>query len=809
MRINLRFIGALLVGLVVIFGSSGTGSAGTPSQEWVALFNGNSNGPDEVLSMAVDSSGNTYVTGRSCQVVDPALTCTSMPNHYDIVTIKYAFDGNAVWIRQYGGAANYHDEPAGIAVDGSGNVYMAGTSCSKVPDLSTCERDFVVIKYDPSGEEAWVVRYNGASKTDYTATALQLDAAGNVYLAGTACDASGFSNCPLSQYALAIAKLDPTGAMVWIQEHRVRFIVEQGGPSLAVAADGSLYLAAAACITSCNGVNAVIKYDPQGVFQWFHEIKGSGNFTRPKVLVAPDGSVYTAGGPLAGSFLSARYSAGGTLLWSRTLTPGFGNFFSDAAVDASGNLYVTGSADCHGLGCYYATVKYDPEGAPLWSAESLKEEINMPSAIVLDGEGNAYVMGKNKPFFANSAERLATVKYDAGGQEVWTFFSEGPIGPADQGIRLDFDGNLMISGHRCRHVDLTSCDNFDFITIKVLQPPPDRTPPVTLPLQSPAPNIAGWNQTDLQVALTAQDETDGSGIKEIHYRIDGGEEIVITGTSVQIPLVTEGTHMIYYYAVDQADNREPEQSLQVQIDKTAPELALPALADTYPLGSEVPLLFSASDALSGPPEVSATLDGTAIAAGNIRLEQPGNHELVVTATDLAGNTASRTLSFSVSVGYRFSGFLPPLKADGKNRFQLKQVIPVKFKLTDDKGAPVGNVVAHLMLQKYNGNSPVGIPIEATSAGSANLGNLFRFSGDQYLYNLNTGPLSVGTWELRAVLEDGSVHAIKISLRTNGNQDDDDDVDGWGKPVCRKWKAYTAPAMKGWPWHPGSHSKYRW
>lgn len=89
---------------------------------------------------------------------------------------------------------------------------------------------------------------------------------------------------------------------------------------------------------------------------------------------------------------------------------------------------------------------------------------------------------------------------------------------------------------------------------------------------------------------------------------------------------------------------------------------------------------------------------------------------------------------------------------------------MKFQLTDANGAAVSTATAHLALQMYSGGTPVGSPIDTTPPGSADAGDLFRFDGSQYTYNLSTKPLSVGTWQLQAHLDDGTVRTVTIGLK---------------------------------------------
>ena len=92
---------------------------------WVRRYNGEANGRDEPSSsdwsgqpLAVDRSGNVYVTGRSI----------GTGTFFDYATIKYSPDGDSLWVRRYNGPADSNDFANAIAVDDSGNVYVTGIS---------------------------------------------------------------------------------------------------------------------------------------------------------------------------------------------------------------------------------------------------------------------------------------------------------------------------------------------------------------------------------------------------------------------------------------------------------------------------------------------------------------------------------------------------------------------------------------------------------------------------------------------------------------------------------------------------------
>jgi hypothetical protein len=106
----------------------------------------------------------------------------------------------------------------------------------------------------------------------------------------------------------------------------------------------------------------------------------------------------------------------------------------------------------------------------------------------------------------------------------------------------------------------------------ICEPGQDVTPPITMAMVNGTVGNNGWYVSDVQITLSATDNDGGSGVKEIHYIVDG-IETVAQGSSVSPSIVGEGTHAVTWYAIDNAGNVEaPPQEMNIKIDKTAPLL---------------------------------------------------------------------------------------------------------------------------------------------------------------------------------------------------------------------------------------------
>lgn len=106
---------------------------------WTRIFNGPGNGPDEAIAMTLDIDNNIILTGYQ----------KGSGTGYDIITLKYAGNGELLWQVTYNYTSNEFDQSNAVITDADGNIYIAGQS-DKDETLNNND-DFLIIKYNSSG----------------------------------------------------------------------------------------------------------------------------------------------------------------------------------------------------------------------------------------------------------------------------------------------------------------------------------------------------------------------------------------------------------------------------------------------------------------------------------------------------------------------------------------------------------------------------------------------------------------------------------------------------------------------------------
>jgi hypothetical protein len=226
-----------LIAMGVVVFTAGSVYAGGVIEEWVRRYNGPANDYDYATAIAVDDAGNIYITGITGTIYSPG-------TYYDYATIKYDSAGGEQWVRRYNGPGNSGDWANAIELDGSGNIYVTGTSYNS---STYYDCDYATIKYDSAGNEMWVRRYNGPGNSGDEAHAIAVDGSGNIYVTGGGWD-------------YAIIKYDTNGNEIWVRRYDGPGNGWDWASAVAVDDSGNIYVTGGSRGSGTDDDYATIKY---------------------------------------------------------------------------------------------------------------------------------------------------------------------------------------------------------------------------------------------------------------------------------------------------------------------------------------------------------------------------------------------------------------------------------------------------------------------------------------------------------------------------------------------------------------------
>ena len=240
---------------------------------WTNRYNGPGNGDDSATSIAVDSSGNVFVTGNSYVC---CCECSRDGNWY--ATIAYSSAGVPLWTNRYTGPGNAGNYASAVALDSDGNVFVTGSSRG-----SGSSYDYATIKYSGAGVPLWTNRYNGLGNAWDQANAVALDSNGNVCVTGGS-DGVGNSS------AYVTIKYSSAGVPLWTNRYNGPGNAWDGAWAMALDNSGNVFVTGGSDGGGSAYDYATIKYSSAGLPLWTNRYNGSGNADDQATDIAVDGS---------------------------------------------------------------------------------------------------------------------------------------------------------------------------------------------------------------------------------------------------------------------------------------------------------------------------------------------------------------------------------------------------------------------------------------------------------------------------------------------------------------------------------------
>lgn len=421
------------------------------NQEWAQTYAGPAKGMDEGHAIATDISGNVFITGASI----------NSNGDLDIITIMYNNSGTLLWKQIFNGEGNEDDNGKAITVDNSGNVFVAGYSTGKGTN-----EDMIVIKYDKSGNLLWSQTYNGSMDSSDQASAIALDAQGNVFI-------TGFSSNKGTGTDITTLKYDNSGKKLWVKTYNGTANENDAARGIVVDPSGNAYITGYSVNKDTYYDITTIKYSPAGDELWAKSFNGKADdYDEGNAITIDDkGNVYVSGftdvSDKRNDLIVLKYSPAGDEQWHQTYS-GKGNDDEGRAIAfSSDKIYVTGHTTNKNGDYDILTICYNTSGTQQWIQTyggDLKSD-DEGIAITADVAGSCYVTG-----YANNislSETIATIKYNSSGGQQWikTFRGSENYDDYPFAIAIDKTGNIFVSGATNYDI-INNTNDGDIILIK-------------------------------------------------------------------------------------------------------------------------------------------------------------------------------------------------------------------------------------------------------------------------------------------------------------------------------------------------------
>lgn len=386
-----------------------------------------------------DGSLNVYIIGE---------TITGYGT-YDWLIEKYDRDGILLWSDQYDGGVNLNDVATDVLVDNSGNVFVCGTSTRVNGD----SMDVCLIKYNSSGVSQWINHFNGSADGNDVGASLIQDVSGNTYVTGTVKQTATGQDFVLLKYNAA-------GTQQWVSFYDsdnlndvgLKMIFKGSTPNVVVS--GVSQTDSATWELTTVGFSSVT-----GIIQNTNQTTSlTGTFHEVEDIVADSvGNIYITGSykssPAADwDIKTIKLDNALTFQWSALYGDSGGNIHDKGnalAVDASGNVFVTGYITTLNGGKDLILLKYNSSGTLLFNQFYTSGFLNG------DDSGQDILLNQNnQPILAgyitnsDNNKDYVTLGFTDSCQLIWQSINASGDGLDDiaTNLALDSNQNLIVTG---------------------------------------------------------------------------------------------------------------------------------------------------------------------------------------------------------------------------------------------------------------------------------------------------------------------------------------------------------------------------
>ena len=452
--------------------------AATTANNWIHLVNASGTGAG-LVTYTVDPcsgggtrNGTIIVAGQSHQI---SQNCTESCNASQ--TFSWAVQA---------GSATLSDAAADLAIDASGNLYMTGdiqgsanfgsgiilTTPSTAPDI-------FVSKHNSSGQIQWAINYGNTAQEEGMAIATDSD--NNIYVTGYFRTSITFGSTTLSsnipgEDAAFIIKLNPSGVLQWAQ--KINPTLDGRPNDIVIDESNNIFV-----VGYVGSGLFVAKHNSSGT-QLSYNTYGFGTYTKNAYGIAIDnnGNLFISGrylqtitlGPFtltAGTTLDmdgyiAKINSSGTVIWAKKLSsPGQGtDALYTIAVDANNNIYTVGQVDSTAIvgnitiplsdGMKFIIIKFDNDGNPIWAKASPNGFQANKMRIIKGNDNDFYFAGgfstsmqiDSFSLNSNGSGDAFMARIDASSKIIWLKGFGGTLSDNAAGLSTDAANNVFVAG---------------------------------------------------------------------------------------------------------------------------------------------------------------------------------------------------------------------------------------------------------------------------------------------------------------------------------------------------------------------------
>ena len=263
---------------------------------WTATNAGTGNSNSKCIT--VDANGNVYIAGDAWNA------------SIDYCVTKFDANGNLIWDEFLDGDVYHNTDIAeSVLVDDNGNVYITGYS-----QISSNQKDILTVKYDQNGNFQWKQSYGNPDYRTSNAYYLEMSESGDLYVGGYCAYQDPY---PGRGKDYVLLKYTPSGSLVWDALYDYNNYLDDHPYDFDIGPEGNIYICGIT-MKSCyiHKFITAVKINPQGEIEW--DLRVPNLFGTPWEISVIDEDKFVVA---AGAFDTIQVNSATTILYETGTPP--------------------------------------------------------------------------------------------------------------------------------------------------------------------------------------------------------------------------------------------------------------------------------------------------------------------------------------------------------------------------------------------------------------------------------------------------------------------------------------------------------